>query len=203
MPSTKPLSPKEVALQEAQNLMQLWIRTKSFLLKAISEQPITREDEQAFLETKSDISRYQRVLGPKLPEDADFGASRMQELLRQSISIGHLRGLPKSDKQNLLTAWHHVFIRLSRATGALQFVVEGYVPPPRKAKATGNISEMKGAAGAEKKKKKKPPFAKILKAVYIFGGIIAAGLVIYLLVTTGLLEALLQFVSDTLSFIIP
>src|SRR5687767_1477136 len=101
----KPPSPNEAALTEAQNLMQLWLRTKAYFAKANNEEPITREDEQVFLETKSEISKFQRTLTPKLPQDVSFGADRMQDLLRQSISIGHLRNLPKADRAMLMANW--------------------------------------------------------------------------------------------------
>lgn len=143
-----------MALAEAQNLIQLWLRTKQYFTKANNEEPITREEEQAFLETKSDISRLQRIMGTKIPADIGFGGQQMQELLRQSISIGHLRNLPKTDRQGLMQQWHLVFMYLSRAAGAMQFMVEGYVQPQRAKKGSGtNINELKkGAhAGGEKK----------------------------------------------------
>lgn len=153
MAAPKPPTPNEVALTEAQHLIQLWLRTKQFFAKANNEEPITRDDEQVFLETKSDISRLQRTLGSKLPHDIGFAADKMQDLLRQSISIAHLRNLPKADRQGLMQSWHLVFINLSRAAGALQFLVEGYIPPPRTKTGKGsNIGDMKKAAGAKEKK---------------------------------------------------
>ena len=156
----KPPSSAEAALNDAQNLMQLWLRAKQFLAKATTEEPITREDEQVFLETKSEISKVQRSIGQKLPADVSFGADRMQEILRQSISINHLRNLPKADKQSLASNWHYVFINLSRAMGALGFLAEGYVPPPRQAKQGSGIKDMKGAAAGKAEVKKKGALKK-------------------------------------------
>jgi hypothetical protein len=157
-PSPKPPSPAELALGEAQNLLQLWLRAKGFLAKATSEEPITRDDEQQFLETKSEISKAQRVMAQKIPADVSFGAERMQEILRQSISINHLRNLPKTDKNMLAANWHFVFINLSRAMGALQFLAEGYVAPERKKGPGTGIKDMKGAASSEASKPKKKSF---------------------------------------------
>ena len=175
MAAQKPPSPSEVALAEAQNLLQLWMNTKSSFAKANSEEEITREDEQSFLETKSEISRYQRTLTPKLPEGVTFGADRMQELLRQSISIGHLRNLPKVDRTNLLVQWHYVFVFLSRAVGAMQFMTEGYVPPPRvKSKGGSNISELKKGVGGKGGEggSKAAGFFKVVIALVLIGGAI-------------------------------
>lgn len=179
MAAPKPPPPSEVALKEAQALLQLWLRSRGFINKAVSEEPITRDEEQSFLETKSEISKYQRTIATKLPPDVSFGAERMQEILRQSISINHLRALPKNDRQMLISNWHFVFINLSRAMGCLQFLAEGYVPPPRAAKAGTGIKDMKGAAGAQSSKpKKKSAFQK--PSTYIIVAIIG-GAVYYLM----------------------
>jgi hypothetical protein len=157
MAAPKPPTQNELALTEAQNLIQLWLRTKAYFIKANNEDPISRDEEQAFLETKSDISRLQRILGSKVPADIGFGADKMQDLLRQSISIGHLRNLPKADRTQLMQAWHQVFIYLSRAAGAMQFLVEGYVQPIRAKKGGGtNINELKKGSGGGKEGKTNP-----------------------------------------------
>jgi hypothetical protein len=95
------------------------------------------------------------LLGPKLPKEVGYGADKMQEILRQSISISHLRGLPKTDKATLMGTWHLVFINLSRAVGALQFLAEGYVPGERAKVAGSNVSDLKKGSGATKAEEKK------------------------------------------------
>lgn len=151
----KPPTPAELAFAEAQRLTSLWIALRNFFAKAVTEDAITREDEQAFLETKSEISKLQRTLSAKMPEGIKFAADRMQDLLRQSISLQHLRALPKADRQGLLATWHYVFIWLSQATGALQYISEGYKydPATRAKKAVGTqLSDLKGAASTAKSK---------------------------------------------------
>ncbi|MGI8908748.1 MAG: hypothetical protein ACR2IE_19930 [Candidatus Sumerlaeaceae bacterium] len=154
--------------------MQLWLRAKGFLAKATTEEPITRDEEQVFLETKSEISKVQRSIAQKLPADVSFGADRMQEILRQSISISHLRNLPKADKQSLASNWHYVFINLSRAMGALQFLAEGYTPPPRQQKQGSGIKDLKGAASGKPEPKKKGALKKPSTwiVLMIIGGIV-------------------------------
>jgi hypothetical protein len=156
----KPPTQAEAALAEAQALLQLWLKAKGFLAKATTEDPITREEEQVFLETKSAISKYQRTMINKVPPDISFGADKMQDILRQSISINHLRGLPKADKQTLAANWHHAFIHLNRAMGCLQFLAEGFVPPPRVKQQGSGIKDMKGAAASKEAPKKKGVLAR-------------------------------------------
>ena len=154
--------------------MGLWLRTRQFFAKANAEEPITREDEQQFLEMKSEITKYQRTVTPKMPANVSFGGDRMTELLRQSISISHLRGLPKPDRMALLSTWHTVFILLTRAVGALKFIAEGYTPSQSGSKGAGgsNISDLKKAAAkksGEKPAWMTPKFCIIL--VLVGGGV--------------------------------
>jgi hypothetical protein len=179
MAPSKQASPPQtqVALDETKNLLQLWIKIRGFLVKATTDEPITPDDERMFLENKSDTSRYQRTLGMKLPEYVNYGSDKIQEILRQSISISHLRGLPKADRQNLLSNWHSVFIYLSQAMGVLQFINEGYEPPPRQRKAGTGLKDLKGAAAHEgSKKPKKTPFLKTPLGIVIVLGVIGAAI---------------------------
>lgn len=182
MASNKPPTPQEMALNEAQSLMQLWLKTKTFFGKANTEDPISREEEQAFLESKSEISKYIRTLAPKLPADVQFGGEKIQDLLRQSISIGHLRSLPRADRQTLMSTWHQIFIQISRSAGALQFIAEGYMPPPKQQKggqgAGGNISDLKKAA-SNKKGADKSSFFKS-KGLWVVLILIAAAVVYFM-----------------------
>ncbi len=168
----KPPSPQELALADAEHLMELWMLTRQYFQKANTEDPITREDEQQFLEMKSDITKYQRTVTPKMPPGVSYGAERMTDLLRQSISISHLRGLPKPDRVALIITWHSVFIQLTRAVGALKFISEGWIPQAQQKTGGSNISDLKKAAGkktGEKAAWMKPKFWVMLIALVAAG----------------------------------
>lgn len=166
-PAPKPPKPAEANLAEAQQLLQLWVRLKAFFVKADGTDPISREEEQAFLDTKSEISRSQRTISTKLPLGLSIAPERLQEILRQSISISHVRVMPKSDRAVLLANWHYVFIYLSQAVGGFQLVAEGYDPPPRAAKKGTGLKDLKGAAAHTGKKKKSPLKSPLLWIVLI------------------------------------
>ncbi|MGB9692047.1 MAG: hypothetical protein ACPL7D_07750 [Candidatus Sumerlaeaceae bacterium] len=172
----KPPTPAELALKDAQALLEIWLRIKAYFVKAASDEPITPEDERTFLDLKSEVQRLQRLLRGKMVAGLTFGEQRMADLLRQSISIQHLRELPKMDRQLLVNSWHYVFIHLAKAVGALQFIAEGYRPSTAKEKTGGgpNISELKGGGGGDKKKKKKekPPVGKYILVVVLLGAAI-------------------------------
>jgi hypothetical protein len=171
MAAPKPPTPEETALAEAENLLGLWLRTRQFFAKANTEDPITREEEQQFLEMKSEVTKVQRTVAPKIPADAGFGSEKMIELLRQSISIGHLRGLPRADRMGIMAQWHSVFIYMCRAVGALKFIAEGWQPRAKQKDGGANISDLKKAAA---KKGDKEPSVLASPKTYIALILIAA-----------------------------
>ena len=154
MPPAPPPTIAETAFAESQQLWQLWTATKAFLAKAETQDPVTREEEQAFLEAKTDLSRLSRSIPAKLPEGVGIAADKLQDILRQAISISHLRSLPKPDKLNLVLNWHAVFIHVSRATGALQLIAEGYTPNPVAKKQGTGLKDIKAGSVATSPKKK-------------------------------------------------
>lgn len=160
----------EQALQEGQQLLNLWLQAKNSLAKAFTDAPVSQEEERQFLEVKSSVSQYTRLVSQKLPPDVKIGGERMQELLRQAISISHLRGLPKSDKQTLVANWHASFIQLTRAVGCLQFITEGYQPQPKGAP---------GSRGGVVVKKKSADWGGRLKLVIVLA--IIAGAVYWIM----------------------
>lgn len=159
----------ETALKESQQLLNLWLQTKGFLAKAFTDTPVGAEEEKAFLETKSSVSQHTRLVSQKLPAEVKIGGEKMQELLRQAISIAHLRGLPKADKMTLIANWHAAFINLARAVGCLQFINEGYAPTAKLTKAGTSLSDLKGV-----KRKPKTDWAGRIKIVVILAMIAAA-----------------------------
>lgn len=164
----------ETALQESQQLLNLWLQTKGFLAKAFTDTPVGPAEEKAFLETKSAVSQHTRLVSQKLPPDVKIGGERMQELMRQAISISHLRSLPKADKQVLVANWHAAFINLARAVGCLQFIVEGYQPQPKSAKSAPGVK-----SGTVVKKKASADWGGRIKIVIIL--LVIAGVVYYLM----------------------
>lgn len=172
MASSKVEMANEQALQESQQLLQLWLQTKGFLARAFTETPVSQEEERAFLETKSAVSQYTRTVSQKLPSDVKIGGEKMQDLLRQAISISHLRGLPKADKQTIISNWHAAFISLARAVGCLQLISQGYVPTVKEAKSGTGIRDLKG--GGATKKKAAGSGKKWVMRIIILGAIAAA-----------------------------
>lgn len=161
----------EAALQESQKLLNLWLQTKNYLAKAFTDTPVEPAEEKAFLETKSAVQQYTRMVSQKLPPEVKIGGERMQELMRQAISIHHLRALPKADKQVLVANWHDAFINLARAVGCLQFIVEGYQPRPKAAKP--------GMRGSTVKKKSSTDWAGRIKIIILLA--VIAGVIYWLM----------------------
>jgi len=166
---------REVLLQDARSLLSFWLRTREYLLMAFQSDPITREQEQAFLELKSETARSQRVVGGKMPEDLKFGSDKITDLLRQAISVAHLRGLPMADKRGLVSTWHVASVMLHRAVGALEFINETQQEVKRHRVGPRGIRAIKSEAAATIQKSKGP---MIIGVIVIFA--VAAALYYFL-----------------------
>ncbi len=115
-------------LEGFKNLLQLWVSFRTYFQRSFTSEPISRQEEQDFLELKSTLAKSHRALAQRSNELFYYGGDKILEILRQSISVGHLRALPIGDKRTLYTNWHSVFVYLSRTVGAYRFLAEGFVP---------------------------------------------------------------------------
>ncbi|MFH0794252.1 MAG: hypothetical protein V2A74_09510 [bacterium] len=160
------LKPKEALeiYQAAGQLLDLWVAFQVFFLKAFTAEAITKDDEQRFLEVKSNVAKTQRTITQKVPEVLYYGGDKMQDILKQSISVTHLRNLPGTDKKSIYTLWHVVFVHLARTVGALRSVSEGYPPPGARIQTQG-IKDIKRGGAKKKSLWKSPAFWIILLAI--------------------------------------
>lgn len=141
----------------AQTALEHWLGFKRYFFRAFSNDPVTTEDEAGFLDVKRQIVSVTRSLGERLSgQDFYYGGDRISALLKQCVSVDHLRSLPLADRKALYKEWHMAFVHLSRTVGAFKLLSEGYVPPPRvvKTEKSGtSIASIKGSqSGAHKKK---------------------------------------------------
>ncbi len=160
----------ETIVADLKKLHHRWINFRNFLQRAFTNEPISPELEQKFLEVKSHTTKNLRVLADRIDRSQfHYDPEKITNLLRQAISITHLRGLPLADKKNLVVLWHEAFIHLSQTLGAFLFISEGYVPRKRERKDT-SVAGLKRAAseqGGKKKKGGKPVVAVVLVLIII------------------------------------
>jgi hypothetical protein len=165
-------------LEDIKKLYDLWVSFNSFLMKSFTNEAINQEMEQQFLDIKSMTSKYLRVLAQKIDsKQFKYEPDKMTNLLRQAISIVHLRGLPLADRKNLVLLWHEVYIHLTQVMGAFEFIAEGYQPKKKESKDTSIAALKKGAADAQKKGKKEGSGKTVLMIVLL---LIAAGAVFFI-----------------------
>ena len=135
-------------LEGFKNLLQLWVSFRKYFQRSFTSEPISRQEEQDFLELKSTLAKSYRALAQRSNELFNYGGEKILEILRQSISVGHLRALPIGDKRTLYTNWHTVFVYLSRTVGAYRFLAEGFVPLLREKKeGVVSVAKIKAMAG--------------------------------------------------------
>ena len=114
--------------QTTKQLVEIWMRIKLAIQKAFGKGEITKEQEQAFLQLKSDLSRHYRSVGERLPKDLLFDGDQMMEMLKNAISMQHLQNQPVAEKRNVFSLWHKVYVKMTRTFGALEVVNDGYYP---------------------------------------------------------------------------
>ena len=170
----------ENILEDLTSLHTLWLRMKQFLLLSFTNNSISSDIEYKFLEVKSNTTKYLRVIAEKIdPHQFKYEPTQMSNLLRQAISISHLRGLPLADRKNLLILWHEVLIHLSQVLGAFLLIKEGYQPKKKERKGTTIAALKRGASDSESKKKKKGDAGKAVFIVILL--LIVAGVVFVLM----------------------
>jgi hypothetical protein len=141
------LSPKDVEeLSESiKKLVESWMRIKLVFIKAFGNYALTREQENAYLQLKSDLSRIFRGVTTRLPSGLQFEGEKMIEMLKNAITMEHLRSQPPEEKQAFFRTWHQVYIRLVRTQGALGVIKAGYYPQLHRARLTTKTSAKKAA----------------------------------------------------------
>jgi hypothetical protein len=162
---------REILLQDTRTLLNFWLRIREFLLLAFQNDPITREQEQAFLELKSETARCQRVVSGKMPEDLRFGSDKITDFLRQAIAVAHLRGLPMADKRGLVGNWHVASVMLHRAVGALEFINETQQEITQHRVGLRGIKAIKSEAAATIKKSKVPMIIGTIFVLAVVGAL--------------------------------
>lgn len=140
----------------AESLVKNWLEFRKFLRLAISDQPISREHDQAFLEIKSAVSRNYSQLRNRLPRQLAGSPERMQDLMKAALSVTHVRNMPSPDRRGLYAHWHAFYVELCRIAGALKYMAdEKYYPKfeEKNVKAGANLKAM--MVDDQKKKKKR------------------------------------------------
>jgi hypothetical protein len=139
-------------METAGKIAMHWSEFRKTIRRAFANQPVGANEEQHFLELKSNLARLQRIMAQRLPEGFRYGAKGMTELMAQAISISSLREMPTPDKKAIYGRWHQVHISLQHLLGMLDLLGEGYPVKFEAAKAkSGNIKEDIGLTGDNKK----------------------------------------------------
>ena len=167
----------EDILNDLKMLYDLWNTIKGYLLMAFTNEPISPDVEGNFLDVKSHTSKYLRVVAEKIDaHQFRYDPEKISLLLRQSISVTHLRSLPIADRKTLFDLWHEVYVHLSQVLGAFLFIMEGYQPPKKEKKITSIASLKKGASGT---RKKESSIGKLIAALLLL--FVAAAIIILIL----------------------
>lgn len=123
-------------LSDTENLLEYWKRFRVCFRKTFDTDAVSKKDEQLFLEVKSGVAKFQRLVNQKIDRSMKTLTDQIQSLLRQSISISHLRAIPESDQKKLFVIIHEVYVNILTLVGAYRFMLEGYQPHHKTYKPT-------------------------------------------------------------------
>lgn len=132
------------------SLLEIWMRIKLAMQKAFGKDAITKDHENVFLKLKSDLSRTHRTVHERLPKGLQYDGDDMMEMMKNATSMGYLQTLPVTEKRNIFSKWHKVYVFMSRTFGALEVNGEGYLPSLHR-----DVMTPKPKSGRGKKKKRK------------------------------------------------
>jgi hypothetical protein len=155
--------------------LQKWLVFKRHFLKAFTQEPISPEDEQEFLEVKSQVNKNSRLLSQRLKE-VGYEGDKISNVLRQCISVAQLRAMPIPDRRGLYKEWHAIFVKLNQVDGALEFMARGWVPRALDRQTGTSISDIKRMGGGAAKRKKKTLKVVIVLVVLVLAGAVVGGL---------------------------
>lgn len=151
------------------SIIQQWLAFKRFVLKAYSQEPITPEDEQEFLEVKSQINKVGRMLSDRL-KNLGYQGDKIGSMLRQCISVSQLRAMPVPERRGLYKEWHSISINLSQAQGMVDFIAQGWEPRIANTKSGYSIADIKGRKDKGKKKGKAGMIVTVIIILAVVGG---------------------------------
>lgn len=141
------LNPTVVATlnEQVKKLLDLWMRARLVFIKSFGNQPIGDDQENAYLELKSEIQRLYRASSEELTPGLKFDGDKMIETLKNAISMAQLRQQNVQERQKYFAIWHQIYIKLTRTLGALEVINAGYFPHEHRAmlKSTKTLSTKK------------------------------------------------------------
>lgn len=120
--------------------IQLWSKFFQFFAEDIQNRNITPEEEKAFFQTITALSR-KGFLFTELMSDAFSSHDRLLEVLTNSVSLANIKTLDEATLSKLELDWHATFLDMNVALGRLL----------RKMPAGMNINEMIAHAEATAK----------------------------------------------------
>ncbi len=129
-------------LPVAEALFKNWLVIRKHLQLAMSDQPIERDQDHAFLQLKSNVSKGYTQLRNRLPRQLAGSLEKFQDVMKRALSITHVRNLPPPDRRALYKLWHSFYLDLCYTLGALKYMnAEKYFPKfeEKQMKASDNL----------------------------------------------------------------
>lgn len=109
----------EFRIEAVKKFLEEWTRYDELFQKAYHEQNTTPEEEQEFLQLKSNLARRHQYLMEYLGEEYRR-PEPITEYLSDTVTLWNMYGIHVDFYKKLCLRWHATFIHLNEALGYLQ-----------------------------------------------------------------------------------
>ena len=116
---------------------ELWQQFFTFFSDSLAERQITAQEEQEFSQIVSILALNQFKMA-ELTKDVFKDGPKVLDILKDSVSLVHLKSLPENSFNKLQVDWHTLFISMNKGLGKLLSQL-----PPKK------LAEMQKAAASQ------------------------------------------------------
>lgn len=107
------------SINKTREFMELWIKFHQIFKESMGKSPITPEEEDLFLQTKSIIACKFQTLADSLSIDRPT-IDRTYEVINQILSLKSISTLSEQTLAKIENDWHESYISLNRLLGHLE-----------------------------------------------------------------------------------
>ncbi len=114
----------EQKITRTKEFLDQWVVFHEMFVKARTDEPITREEEDRFLKVKSDLARKHQILMEFLDKEY-IDKEPITNILRATVNLRTVSQSAYDHYVRIETWWHNTFLALNESLGNLRYKLEG------------------------------------------------------------------------------
>lgn len=109
---------REERIKVCRDFISLWSRFFRFFAEDLSQKEITPDEEKAFFQVMSQISRKQFLFVESMADHFDRGPVII-DVLCLAVSLANIQVMPENTRSKLELDWHSLYLDMNKALGRL------------------------------------------------------------------------------------